>query len=163
MQQHCFIQNEAMVCVSNVFVIENSKFVWCLCCGRWASDRGSRLFVTITWTGKDILYRVCNGGRCGCETFSHEDFLQVEIPEKWTQEHPYFAITTGVWLKSHTNKDSHLSNWFLITHRTRQHCNTLILCEIFQSGLMTESMWWANDIPKDLRFRWVSDEHVILQ
>ena len=53
--------------------------------------------------GYDILYRVGNGGRCGCETVSREVLPQVEIPEKWTQEPPNFAITTGVRLRSHTN------------------------------------------------------------
>ena len=45
--------------------------------------------------GKDILHRVGNGGHCGCETVSREVLLQVEIPEKWTQEPPCFAIT--IW------------------------------------------------------------------
>ena len=45
--------------------------------------------------GKDILYRVGNGGHCGCETVSREVLPQVEIPEKWTQEPPCFAIT--IW------------------------------------------------------------------
>ena len=35
---------------------------------------------------------------------SGEVLPQVEIPKKWTQEHPYFAITNGVGLWSHTNK-----------------------------------------------------------
>ena len=52
---------------------------------------------------KDILYRVGNGGRCGCETVSCEVLPQVEIPEKWTREPPCFAITIGVRLRSHTN------------------------------------------------------------
>ena len=60
--------------------------------------------------GKDILYRVGNGGRCGCESVSREVLLQVEIPEKWTQEPPCFAITTGVRLRSHTkNQLTHCS------------------------------------------------------
>ena len=54
--------------------------------------------------GKDILHRVGNGGHCGCETVSREVLPQVEIPEKWTQEPPCFAITIGVQLRSHTNK-----------------------------------------------------------
>ena len=45
--------------------------------------------------GKDILHRVGNGGHCGCETVSREVPPQVEIPEKWTQESPCFAITIG--------------------------------------------------------------------
>ena len=53
--------------------------------------------------GKDILHRVGNGGHCGCETVSREVLPQVEIPEKWTQEPPCFAITIGVRLRSHTN------------------------------------------------------------
>ena len=53
--------------------------------------------------GKDILQRVGNGGHCGCETVSREVLPQVEIPEKWTQEPPCFAITTCVRLISHTN------------------------------------------------------------
>ena len=52
--------------------------------------------------GKDILHRVGNGGHCGCETVSREVLPQVEIPEKWTQEPPCFAITIGVRLRSHT-------------------------------------------------------------
>ena len=28
--QDCFLQKDARVCVSNAFVIENSKFKWCL-------------------------------------------------------------------------------------------------------------------------------------
>ena len=54
--------------------------------------------------GKDILHRVGNGGHCGCETVSREVLPQVEIPEKWTQEPPCFAITIGVRLRSHTYK-----------------------------------------------------------
>ena len=54
--------------------------------------------------GKDILHRVGNGGHYGCETGSREVLPQVEIPEKWTQEPPCFAITIGVRLRSHTNK-----------------------------------------------------------
>ena len=53
--------------------------------------------------GKDILHRVGNGGHCGCETVSREVLRQVEIPEKWTQEPPCFAITIGVRLRSHTH------------------------------------------------------------
>ena len=45
--------------------------------------------------GKDILHRVGNGGHCGCETVSREVLPQVEIPEKWTQGPPCFAIT--IW------------------------------------------------------------------
>ena len=46
--------------------------------------------------GKDILHIwVGNGGHCGCETVSREVLPQVEIPEKWTQEPPCFAIT--IW------------------------------------------------------------------
>ena len=41
-RQDCFLQKEARVCVSDAIVIEDSKFKWCFCCGRWASDRGSR-------------------------------------------------------------------------------------------------------------------------
>ena len=41
-KQDCFLQKEARVCVSDAIVIEDSKFKWCFCCGRWASDRGSR-------------------------------------------------------------------------------------------------------------------------
>ena len=53
--------------------------------------------------GKDILDRVGNGGCNGCETVSREVLPQVEIPEKWTQGPPCFAITIGVRLRSHTN------------------------------------------------------------
>ena len=59
--------------------------------------------------GEDILYGVDNGWRCGCETVSREVFPQVEIPEKWTQERPCFAITIGVRLRSHTN-DCHFTD-----------------------------------------------------
>ena len=45
--------------------------------------------------GKDVLHKVGNGGHCGCETVSREVLPQVEIPEKWTQEPPCFAIT--IW------------------------------------------------------------------
>ena len=54
-QQYCFLQKEARVCVSNTFVIEDSKFKWCFCCGRWASDTGSRyanvniVLIVIEW------------------------------------------------------------------------------------------------------------------
>ena len=46
--------------------------------------------------GKDILHRVGNGGHCGFETVSREVLPQVEIPEKWTQEPPCFAITISL-------------------------------------------------------------------
>ena len=36
--------------------------------------------------------------------------LQVEIPNKWTQGHPWFAITTGVRLRLHTNDQLCQSN-----------------------------------------------------
>ena len=52
--QDCFLQKEARVCVSNAFVIEDSKFKWCFCCGRWASDRGSRyanVNIVVEWKG----------------------------------------------------------------------------------------------------------------
>ena len=51
-----------------------------------------------------ILDRVGNGGCSGCETVSREVLPQVEIPEKWTQGPPCFAITIGVRLRSHTNQ-----------------------------------------------------------
>ena len=56
--------------------------------------------------GKDILHSVGNGGHCGCETVSREVLPQVEIPEKWTQEPPCFAITIGVRLRSHTKHNN---------------------------------------------------------
>ena len=60
--------------------------------------------------GTDILHRVGNGGHCGCETVSREVLPQVEIPEKWTQEPPCFAIT--IWCAI---KIAHqLSSWILI-------------------------------------------------
>ena len=40
------------------------------------------------------------------KTVSREVLLQMEIPEKSTQEPPRFAITTGVRLRSHTNHSS---------------------------------------------------------
>ena len=52
----------------------------------------NRSFVTITYTGKDVL--VGNGGCCGCETISGDVLPQVEIPEKWTQEPPCFGQNT---------------------------------------------------------------------
>ena len=42
------------MCVSNAFVIEDSKFKWCFCCGRGASDRGSRyanVNIVVEWKG----------------------------------------------------------------------------------------------------------------
>ena len=54
--------------------------------------------------GKDILHRVGNGGHCGCETVSREVLPQVEIPEKWTQEPPCFAITIWCAILSHTKQ-----------------------------------------------------------
>ena len=61
--------------------------------------------------GKGILHRVGSGGHCGFETVSREVLPQVEIPEKWTQEPPCFAITIGVRLRSHTknNDITHVS------------------------------------------------------
>ena len=50
-----------------------------------------------------MLYSVGNGGRRGCESVSREVLPQVDIPEKWTQGAPCFAITTDVRLRSHTN------------------------------------------------------------
>ena len=52
--------------------------------------------------GKDILHRVGNGGHCGCETVSREVLPQVEIPDKWTQEPPCFALT--IWCAIKINK-----------------------------------------------------------
>ena len=40
------------------------------------------------------------------KTVSREALPQVEIPEKWTQGLPCFAITIGVRLRSHTNQKS---------------------------------------------------------
>ena len=56
--------------------------------------------------GKDILHRVGNGGHCGCETVSREVLPQVEIPEKWTQEPPCFAITIWCAIKIAHQKDN---------------------------------------------------------
>ena len=67
--------------------------------------------------GKDILHRVSNGGHCGCETVFREVLPQVEIPEKWTQEPPCFAITIGVRLRSHTNKTA-------TSRDTKRHTST---------------------------------------
>ena len=54
-QQDCFLQKEARVCVSYAIVIEDSKFKWFFfCCGRWASDRGSRcanVNIVVEWKG----------------------------------------------------------------------------------------------------------------
>ena len=53
-KQDCFFQKEARVCVSNAFVIEDSRFKWCFCCGRWESDRGSRyanMNIVVEWKG----------------------------------------------------------------------------------------------------------------
>ena len=61
-----------------------------------------------------------NGGRCGCAAVSREVLPQVTIPEKWTEEHPCFAITTGVRLRSHTNK-----HWELYRQRLEK-CNLLM-------------------------------------
>ena len=52
--QDCFLQKKARVCVSNAFVIGESKFKWCFCCGGWASDRGSRcanVNIVAEWKG----------------------------------------------------------------------------------------------------------------
>ena len=61
--------------------------------------------------GKDILHRVGNGGHCGCETVSREVLPQVEIPEKWTQEPPCFAITIWCAIKiAHQPSNRYLGN-----------------------------------------------------
>ena len=48
--------------------------------------------------GKDILYRVVNGGRCGCETVSREVVLQVEIPEKYPDSKVRVANMGPTWI-----------------------------------------------------------------
>ena len=60
--QDCFLQKEAGVCVGNAFVMEDSKIKWCFCCGRWASDRGSRcanVNIVVEWKG------IVSWGYCG--------------------------------------------------------------------------------------------------
>ena len=42
------------MCVSYAFVIEDSQFKWCFCCGRCASGRGSRyanVNIVVEWKG----------------------------------------------------------------------------------------------------------------
>ena len=70
--------------------------------------------------GKDILHGVGNGGHCGCETVSREVLQQVEIPEKWTQEPPCFAITIGARLRSHTNETLNFVPIALLLTHTRR-------------------------------------------
>ena len=62
------------------------------------------------------MHRVGNSGWCGCETISREVLPQVEIPEKWTQGPPCFAITIGVWLRSHTNQGQYHTFCCMIYH-----------------------------------------------
>ena len=53
--QDCFLQKDSRVCVSDAIVVEDSKFKSCFfCCGRWASDRGSRcanVNIVVEWKG----------------------------------------------------------------------------------------------------------------
>ena len=78
--------------------------------------------------GKDILHRVGNGGHCGCETVSREVLLQVEIPEKWTQEPPCFAITIWCAIK--------------IAHQSAS-CHTFLTCEIASSIPLACYLHWG--------------------
>ena len=69
--------------------------------------------------GQDILHKVGNGGHCGCETVSREVLPQVEIPEKWTQEPPCFAITIWCAIKIAYQKwlPSDITSWALIQYK----------------------------------------------
>ena len=74
--------------------------------------------------GKDILHKVGNGGHCGCETVSREVLPQVEIPEKWTQEPPCFAITIWCAIKiAHQQWSCHDAK-FVFTGGTKGCHNT---------------------------------------
>ena len=70
--------------------------------------------------GKDILHRVGNGGHCGCETVSREVIPQVEIPEKWTQEPPCFAITIWCAIKIAHQQGDALVSFKLLFNKVRQ-------------------------------------------
>ena len=53
-RQDGFLPKEARLCVSSVFVIQNNKLKFFCCCGRWASDRGSRcanVKIVVEWKG----------------------------------------------------------------------------------------------------------------
>ena len=64
--------------------------------------------------GKYFLHRVGNGGHCGCETVSREVLPQLEIPEKWTQEPPCFAITIWCAIKiAHQKRDVGITNDYI--------------------------------------------------
>ena len=67
---------------------------------------------------KDNLHRVGNGGHCRCETVSRKVLPHVEIPEKWTQEPPCFAITIWCAIKIAHQKRGLL---FLITDPWRSY------------------------------------------
>ena len=61
-KQYCFLRKEARVCVSNAFVLGDSMFKWCLCCGRWASDRGSRyanVNIMVQWKLRHASWGYC--------------------------------------------------------------------------------------------------------
>ena len=73
--------------------------------------------------GKDILHRVGKGGHCGCETVSREVLPQVQIPEKWTQEPPCFAITISCAIKiAHQSEQSMTSACVYSIGYTYVHC-----------------------------------------
>ena len=74
--------------------------------------------------GEDILHRVGNGGHCVCETVSREVLLQVEIPEKWTQEPPCFAIT--IWCAIKIAHQSLQKGHISYATTTRQFAQRLI-------------------------------------
>ena len=91
--------------------------------------------------GKDILHRVGNGGHCGCETVSREVLPQVEIPEKWTQEPPCFAITIWCAIKiAHQWRGSIHLQFMIPNDGNIQSCSVSSIsnyCSVFQADIRT--------------------------
>ena len=94
--------------------------------------------------GKDILYRVGNGGCCGCETVSCEVLPQVEIPEKWTQEPPCFVITIGVRLRSHTNKEDNQKKIYINEDLTKYRAQLFKTTRNLQTKKYFKQAWAYN-------------------
>ena len=93
--------------------------------------------------GKDILHRVGNGGHCGCETVSREVLPQVEIPEKWTQEPPCFAIT--IWCAI---KIAHQWGWWSddqISQHALLRCSGMETHTFFLSGIYATGLVKSTD------------------
>ena len=109
--------------------------------------------------GKDILHRVGNDGHCGCETVSREVLPQVEIPEKWTQEPPCFALTIWCAIKIAHQKypvnDLWIVTWLLhsgyrakwcIGHIWKLHVKA---CSLFSTRTLSElrrTYWLVNTL-----------------